>query len=248
MNAIILNAIQGGGYVGIFLLMALENIFPPIPSEIIMGYGGVLVAQGKMDFVPLLLIGTLGTVGGNYLWFWLGSRWGEAQLQGFVDRHGRWLTMEWEDFSRAQHYFRRNGDWVVFFLRFSPFLRTIISLPAGLAKMKLWRFLLFTFLGVAGLEWLSDLGRQQAFGHDRTIRDFRRLRGRKHHRPWCRMVPLPCRDLEAAQRTQLIPLPRVGGAIGFQQTGGIDFRVDLRRTQAGMAEQLLQAAQIRTGT
>ncbi len=147
MNAIILNAIQGGGYVGIFLLMALENIFPPIPSEIIMGYGGVLVAQGKMDFVPLLLIGTLGTVGGNYLWFWLGSRWGEAQLQGFVDRHGRWLTMEWEDFSRAQHYFRRNGDWVVFFLRFSPFLRTIISLPAGLAKMKLWRFLLFTFLG-----------------------------------------------------------------------------------------------------
>ncbi len=147
MNAIILNAIQTGGYVGIFLLMALENVFPPIPSEIIMGYGGVLVAQGKMNFLPLLLIGTFGTVAGNYLWFWLGSRWGEEQLHGFVNRHGRWLTMEWEDFARAQHYFRKNGDWVVFFLRFSPFLRTIISLPAGLAKMKLWRFLLFTFLG-----------------------------------------------------------------------------------------------------
>ena len=147
MNAIILSAIQAGGYLGIFLLMAAENIFPPIPSEIIMGYGGVLVAQGKMSFWPLLLTGTLGTVAGNYAWYWVGARWSAERLQRFVDKHGRWLTMDYEDFTRAQHIFRKNGDWVVFLLRFSPFLRTMISLPAGLAKMKLWRFLLFTFLG-----------------------------------------------------------------------------------------------------
>ncbi|WP_394269083.1 DedA family protein [Qipengyuania sp.] len=147
MNALILSAIAAGGYFGIFLLMALENIFPPIPSEIIMGYGGVLVARGEMSFWPLLLIGTAGTVAGNMVWYWLGARWSEDQIHAFVDRHGRWLTMEWEEFDKARTLFRRHGDWVVFFLRFSPLLRTIVSLPAGLAKMQLWRFLLFTFLG-----------------------------------------------------------------------------------------------------
>nr|WP_247710674.1 DedA family protein [Qipengyuania aestuarii] len=127
--------------------MALENIFPPMPSEIIMGYGGVLVAREQMAFVPLLLIGTLGTVAGNYFWYWLGRRWKEPDLRRFIGKHGRWLTFEWSEFEQARQLFRRNGDWIVFFLRFSPFLRTIISLPAGLAKMKLWRFLLFTFLG-----------------------------------------------------------------------------------------------------
>lgn len=147
MNQFILNAIQTGGYAGIFLLMALENIFPPVPSEIIMGYGGVLVARGTFSFWPLLLIGTLGTVAGNCVWYWLGWRWSEQQLQAFVDRRGRWLTLEWEDFEKARLAFRKHGDWVVFLLRFSPFLRTIVSLPAGLAHMKMWRFLLFTFLG-----------------------------------------------------------------------------------------------------
>lgn len=147
MNAFILNTIAGGGYVGIFLLMALENIFPPVPSEIIMGYGGVLVARGQMEFVPLLMIGTAGTVAGNLFWYWLGYRWQEDHLKSFIDRHGRWLTFEWHEFLVARDKFRRHGDWIVFLLRFSPFLRTIISLPAGLARMKLWRFLLFTFLG-----------------------------------------------------------------------------------------------------
>lgn len=147
MHDFILGAIAAGGYLGIFVLMALENIFPPIPSEIIMGYGGVLVAQGRMEFMPLLLIGTLGTVAGNYFWYWLGHRWKEPHLRGFITRYGRWLTFEWQDFVAARDRFRRHGDWIVFALRFSPFLRTIISLPAGLARMKLWRFLLFTFLG-----------------------------------------------------------------------------------------------------
>ena len=147
MHAFILNSIASGGYIGIFLLMVLENVFPPVPSEIIMGYGGLLVAKGEMQFLPLLVIGTLGTVVGNCFWYWLGRRWKEDHLKRFIERWGRWLTFEWDEFESARDKFRRHGDWIVFVLRFSPFLRTIISLPAGLAQMRLWRFLLFTFLG-----------------------------------------------------------------------------------------------------
>jgi membrane protein DedA with SNARE-associated domain len=147
MTDFILEAIRQGGYLGIFFLMALENVFPPVPSEVIMGFGGVLVARGEMDFVPLLFIGTLGTVFGNLFWYWLGRRWSEAQLKAFILRYGRWLTFEWEEFERARRFFLRHGEWIVFLLRFSPVLRTIISLPAGLAGMGLWRFCLFTFLG-----------------------------------------------------------------------------------------------------
>lgn len=147
MTEFIIEVIRQGGYLGIFLLMALENIVPPVPSEVIMGFGGVLVARGQMGFVPLWLIGTAGTVAGNLFWYWLGRRWSEDQLRRFIARWGRWLTFEWESFVSAREKFRRHGGLLVFTFRFSPFLRTIISLPAGLANMKLWRFCLYTFMG-----------------------------------------------------------------------------------------------------
>ncbi|MGX7895241.1 DedA family protein [Tsuneonella sp. HG222] len=149
MHDLIIEFIAKGGYIGIFLLMALENIVPPIPSEVIMGIGGILVARGSMDFWWLLLAGTVGSTAGNYAWFWVGDRWGYKRLAPFVARHGRWLTLDWEDIERASRFFRRHGQWVVFALRFSPFLRTIISLPAGLAHMNVWKFLIFTFVGAA---------------------------------------------------------------------------------------------------
>ncbi len=147
MTELILEVIRQGGYLGIFVLMALENVFPPIPSEVIMGAGGVLVARGQMSFVPLLLIGTTGTLVGNLFWYWLGHRWSEAQMRLFIRRYGRWLTFDWEQFNDVRARFLRYGEIIVFLLRFSPFLRTIISLPAGLARMSFWRFCLFTFLG-----------------------------------------------------------------------------------------------------
>ena len=155
MNELIIEAIRQGGLLGIFVLMALENVFPPVPSEVIMGFSGVLVARGSLQFWPVLAIGTLGTLAGNMFWYWLGVRWTEEQVHDFVDRRGRWLTMEWEDFVRARDAFRRNGDWIVLILRISPFLRTLISLPAGLARMRLWRFVLFTFAG--SLAWNGAL-------------------------------------------------------------------------------------------
>lgn len=163
MHDFIINAIEQGGYFGIFLLMALENIVPPVPSELIMGIGGLLVRRGTMDFWPLLLIGTLGTVAGNYVWYWLGDKWGFERLQPFIERWGRWLTVDWEHIQQATRIFLKYGGAIVFVLRFSPFLRTIISLPAGLTHMHKGKFLLYTFLGsliwnallIKGGEWLS---------------------------------------------------------------------------------------------
>jgi membrane protein DedA with SNARE-associated domain len=163
MHELIIETIAQGGYLGIALLMAIENIFPPIPSEVIMGIGGVLIARGSMEFWPLLAAGTIGSTAGNYAWFWLGDKWGYRRLAPFVGRWGRWLTLDWEHIEQASRFFQRHGQWVVFFLRFSPFLRTIISLPAGLAHMNVWRFLIFTFLGagiwnvilILGGQWLA---------------------------------------------------------------------------------------------
>lgn len=149
MNEWIIGLIEQGGYWGIFALMVIENVFPPIPSELIMGMGGVAVARGTMQFWPLLLVGTVGSTLGNYAWFLVGDRLGYRRLRPLVERWGRWLTLEWHDVERATRFFRVYGQWIVFALRFSPFLRTMISLPAGLAHMRHWKFLAFTFAGAA---------------------------------------------------------------------------------------------------
>jgi membrane protein DedA with SNARE-associated domain len=149
MTDIILDMIAWGGYFGIFLLMALENIIPPIPSEVIMGLGGMSVARGDMALAPLILWGTAGTTIGNYFWYFIGRNIGYARFRPFVERHQRWLTMDWHDVERLHTFFVKHGQWVVFVFRFMPTFRTIISLPAGMVKMPLWKFLVWTFAGSA---------------------------------------------------------------------------------------------------
>ena len=164
MTELLLTLLDKGGYLGIFVLMILENVFPPVPSEVILGAAGVLVAQGKMNGIALWLIATLGTVVGNLFWYWLGYRWSEETLKKVIDRWGRILTFEWDEFTKARDIFRKYGDWIVFLLRFSPLLRTIVSLPAGLARMGVWRFSLFTFLGSLIWNGLLILGGQALAG------------------------------------------------------------------------------------
>lgn len=149
MNDWITYLIEGGGYWGIAFLMVIENVFPPIPSEVIMGLGGLAVARGRMEFWPLMVAGTVGSTLGNYLWYLLGRIMGYERLRPFVTRYGRWLTVEWEDVEAIVRFFRSHGQWVVFAVRFAPFMRTMISLPAGLTRMGHIRFLLFTFAGAA---------------------------------------------------------------------------------------------------
>lgn len=171
MHDWIIRLIEQGGYWGIAILMALENVFPPIPSEVIMGIGGIAVARGTMEFWPLLLVGTIGSTLGNYAWFLVGDRLGYQRLRPLIDRWGRWLTLEWQDVERATAFFQRHGQWIVFALRMSPFLRTMISLPAGLTHMRHWKFLLFTFAGagawnaalILGGSWLA--ARMEAAQH-----------------------------------------------------------------------------------
>ena len=147
MTDFILNLMAAGGYCGVALLMALENIVPPIPSEVIMGLGGMGVARGDFDLTALLIAGTLGSVVGNYAWYEVGRRIGHERLRPFVDRWGRWLTLNWSEVERVVAFFNRHGGPIVFAARFMPFFRTMISLPAGMARMGWVRFVLYTAAG-----------------------------------------------------------------------------------------------------
>jgi membrane protein DedA with SNARE-associated domain len=149
MTEFAVRTVVWGGYWGILLLMALENIVPPVPSEVIMGLGGIAVARGEMDFAMLLAFGTVGTVLGNLVWYEIGRRLGYLRLRPLVERHGRWLTMEWEDVQRLQRYFEQRGGITVFVFRFMPFGRTVISIPAGMMRMPFWRFIAYTVAGSA---------------------------------------------------------------------------------------------------
>ncbi len=168
----IVHLIEQGGYWGIAFLMFIENVFPPIPSELIMGAGGIAVARGTMEVWPLLIAGTLGSTLGNYMWFLVGDRLGYHRLEPFVRRWGRWLTMRWSHVESANAFFQRHGQWVVFVMRFSPFLRTLISLPAGLSHMSHWRFLLFTFAGAGVWNTLLIFGGKWLAGYFAEMHQF----------------------------------------------------------------------------
>lgn len=164
MDAAIASLVAQLGLIGIFVLMAAENIFPPMPSEAIMGSAALAIHHGSMQFWPVLIVATVGTVAGNYFWFWIGEKWGYERLEPFVSRWGRWLTLEWHDVERASRFFRKHGHWVVLVSRTAPFMRTMISLPAGLAHMNTWLFLIFTAIGAAIWNAILLLGTQWLIG------------------------------------------------------------------------------------
>jgi len=137
------------GYFGVFLLMVLENVVPPVPSELIMSVAGIAAGQGKMSFLLLVLTGTAGCAIGNLFWWEIGRRFGYKRLEPLVRRWGRWLTLEWEDIEKLRSFFDRWGGITVLVFRFMPIGRTVISIPAGLMHMPVGRFLIFTTIGSA---------------------------------------------------------------------------------------------------
>jgi membrane protein DedA with SNARE-associated domain len=147
------------GAVGVFLLTLLETVFPPIPSELIMPLAGYLASRGDMSLWAAIAAGTVGSVLGAWVLYWVGSRFGRARLLDFADRHGRWLTLSREDLERASAWFDRHGGAAVFGCRLIPGLRSLISVPAGMQAMPLGRFLAYTTLGSAlwtgALVWLG---------------------------------------------------------------------------------------------
>ena len=145
----ITNVIAGLGYVGVATLTFLENVFPPIPSELVIPLAGFVAAQGDMRLSIVIAMGSLGSLAGATVWYVIGKRVGEQRLRKWVARHGRWLTLSAEDVDRAQDWFRRHGAAAVFFGRLIPGVRTFVSLPAGFSSMPLAPFLLYSALGTA---------------------------------------------------------------------------------------------------
>ncbi len=135
------------GYWGIGLLMFLENLFPPIPSELIMPLAGFTVAQGKLQFAPVVFAGVFGTVIGALPWYYAGKVLGEVRLKSLADRYGKWLTVSSKDITKATGWFDKHGSKAVFLCRLVPGVRTLISLPAGISNMPLLPFLAYSTIG-----------------------------------------------------------------------------------------------------
>lgn len=139
--------IQNIGYPGIALLMIIENIFPPIPSEIIMPFAGFVTEQGELSFFGVVAAGTFGSIAGTIPFYYLGRKIGEERLKRWADKHGRWLMLSSDDIERANNWFGRHDAAAVFFCRLVPGIRTLISVPAGIERMHLGYFLLLSTLG-----------------------------------------------------------------------------------------------------
>ena len=137
------------GYSGVALLTFLENIFPPIPSELIIPLAGFVAAEGEMSVPGVIVAGALGSLIGAVLWYEVGQRLGERRVREWVDRSGHWLTLTSSDVDHAQQWFRRHGGRAVFIGRLVPGVRSLISIPAGFARMPLAPFVLYSLAGTA---------------------------------------------------------------------------------------------------
>jgi membrane protein DedA with SNARE-associated domain len=137
------------GYFGVVTLTFLENLFPPIPSELVIPLAGFVAAEGDLRIGLVILTGSFGSFAGATVWYAVGRRVGEERLRAWVDRHGRWLTVSAQDVDRAQSWFKRHGGAAVFFGRLMPGVRTFVSLPAGFSAMPVLPFLLYSALGTA---------------------------------------------------------------------------------------------------
>ncbi len=143
-----INSLMGGlGYWGIGLLMFLENLFPPIPSELIMPLAGFTVAQGKMNFGLAVCAGTIGTMVGTYAWYYLGRLVNYQRLANWTNRYGKWIGVSVNEIDRVNNWFEKHGRNAVFFGRMVPGIRTLISLPAGMNQMSLGAFTIYSMAG-----------------------------------------------------------------------------------------------------
>lgn len=135
MTAWIIRFVAQGGSWGVFLLMLLENVVPPIPSELIMPLAGFASARGSMSWLGAVLAGTAGSVAGAWVWYEFGRRLGHDRLERWVAKHGRWLAVTPEEFSHVDGWFQRHGPWILLIGRCVPGVRGVICVPAGVVGM-----------------------------------------------------------------------------------------------------------------
>jgi membrane protein DedA with SNARE-associated domain len=141
--------VESMGVLGIALLMFLENVFPPIPSEVIMPLAGYTASQGNANIVLVIIAGSIGSLAGATFWYVIGRFVGEERLKQLAARYGRVLTMTPKDVEKADDWFDAHGHKAVLIGRVVPTVRTLISVPAGLSEMSLTQFLIYSGIGTA---------------------------------------------------------------------------------------------------
>lgn len=161
MEEIIIEIVNKFGYLGIMLLIAIENIFPPIPSEVILTFGGFATTISNITVLGAVIAATIGSVAGAIALYWIGRILNEERIDKIVDsKAGKILGLKKEDIHKAFSWFDSKGKFAVFFGRFIPIVRSLVSIPAGMAKMAVAPFLILTTVG--SLIWntvLISLGR-----------------------------------------------------------------------------------------
>ena len=148
MEQIIINIMEQVGYLGVFLLIAIENIFPPIPSEVILVFGGFMTTYTTLNIPIMILAATLGSLLGAIVLYYIGKIFNKERLKKIISgKIGKVLRLKASDIEKADHWFDTKGNKTVFFCRFIPIVRSLISIPAGMSEMPMQKFLIYTILG-----------------------------------------------------------------------------------------------------
>lgn len=155
------DVVESLGYVGLFLMIALENVFPPIPSEVVLPLAGFLTGQGRMWFPGAVLAATAGSLAGALILYYAGYYFGEERVRWLVRRYGKWAMLSEADIDKADDWFDRHDREAVLIGRVFPIVRSLISIPAGIRRMPLGKFLFYTAIGSAvwnttliGIGWI----------------------------------------------------------------------------------------------
>lgn len=179
MQEFILSVMGKFGYLGVFLLITLENVFPPIPSEVILLFGGFLTTYTKLNIFVMILAATLGSLLGAIILYYIGKILNKERLKKIVaGKIGKVLRLKEKDIDKADYWFDTKGNKTVFFCRFIPIVRSLISIPAGMSEMPMGKFLIYTITGSAiwntvliiigekvGANWESILGIFDKYSH-----------------------------------------------------------------------------------
>ena len=150
MQEIMLSIMEQFGYLGVFLLIAIENIFPPIPSEAVLLFGGFMTTYAGLNIVVMIIAATLGSLVGGIVLYFIGRIFNKERLKKIISgKIGKVLRLKAEDIDKADKWFDEKGNKTVFFCRFIPIVRSLISIPAGMSQMPLGKFFLYTTVGSA---------------------------------------------------------------------------------------------------
>ena len=179
MQEFILSIMNQFGYIGVFLLIAIENIFPPIPSEVILLFGGFMTTYTRLNIIGMVIASTLGSVIGAIVLYYIGKIFNKDRLKKIISgKIGKIIRLKPSDIDKADQWFDKKGNKTVFFCRFVPLIRSLISIPAGMSEMPMGKFLLYTVIGstiwnmvliivgsIVGENWTSILNILDTYSH-----------------------------------------------------------------------------------